>query len=60
LIRHADDARVRRLTRFAELLVAGMRREMVQARQALTVMAGSGNAEGGNKFKEFEEETSTK
>lgn len=32
LIRHADDARVRRLSRFADLLVAGMRREMVGMR----------------------------
>lgn len=32
LIRHADDARVRRLSRFAELLVAGLRRRMSRVR----------------------------
>lgn len=36
LIRHADDARVQRLSGFAELLVTGMRREMVRVREALT------------------------
>ncbi len=36
LIRHADDARVRRLSRFADLLVDGMRREMAKVREGLT------------------------
>lgn len=44
LIRHADDSRVRRLTLFAELLVAEMRREMARVREALTGGHGSVNA----------------
>jgi DNA-binding transcriptional LysR family regulator len=44
LIRHADDLRVRRLTRFADLLVAGMRREMAALRKALTGAGAGGDA----------------
>lgn len=44
LIRHADDARVERLSGFAELLVGGMRREMARVREALTEAAGSEDA----------------
>jgi len=36
LIRHADDLKVRRLTRFADLLVAGMRRALAGPSAALT------------------------
>ena len=46
LIRHADDSRVRRLSRFAEMLVAGMRREMIAAQEGLTELPGSANAGG--------------
>ncbi|MFD0978700.1 LysR family transcriptional regulator [Tropicimonas aquimaris] len=49
LIRHADDARVRRLARFAELLVSGMRREMARVREALTEAAGSVDAGEGDR-----------
>ncbi|SDI52867.1 LysR family transcriptional regulator [Aliiruegeria lutimaris] len=44
LIRHADDARVQRLSAFAELLVGGMRREMILVREALTGSAPSEDA----------------
>ncbi len=47
LIRHADDARVRRLSGFAELLVAGMRRQMARVREALTEGVGSVDAGSG-------------
>ena len=36
LIRHEDDLRVRRLTRFAEMLVAGPRAELAATAQRLT------------------------
>ncbi|PRY22710.1 DNA-binding transcriptional LysR family regulator [Aliiruegeria haliotis] len=36
LIRHADDARVRRLSQFSDLLVEGMRRQMAKVREGLT------------------------
>ncbi|WP_068110329.1 LysR family transcriptional regulator [Tropicimonas marinistellae] len=57
LIRHADDARARRLARFAELLVTGMRRQMAQVRQALTAEPRSVDAAARHRSRQFGEET---
>lgn len=57
LIRHADDARVRRLARFAELLVTGMRQAMAAHRKALTQAPRSVDAGASDRTKPAGEET---